>query len=140
MFRLAGFAVLMFATSAFAQSSVVDWSKPQTDDFRSVVDLRGDSNLRPQDGNPVRKAERPAPPADPSQQAMALANTGGARTDDASAPAYAHGAPRTASPRVGVYLDLRQKSVDASGPALKDGTAARSHKRSAPSLRLGRRR
>jgi hypothetical protein len=140
MFRLAGFAMLMFATSAFAQSSVVDWSKPQTDGFRSVVDLRGDSNLRPQDGNPVRQAERPASPADQSQQAMALANTGRARADDASTPAYAHGAPRSGGPRVGVYLDLRQRGVDASGQVPKEATAARSHKRSAPSFRIGRRR
>jgi hypothetical protein len=140
MFHLAGFVVLMFATSAFAQSSVVDWSKPQTDGFRSIVDLRGDSNLRPQDGNPVRKAERPAPPADPSQQAMALANTGDARTGEASAPAYAHGAPRSGGPRVGVYLDLSHRNAATSGQASKAETAARSHKRSAPSFRLGRRR
>jgi hypothetical protein len=140
MFRLAGFAVLMFATSAFAESGVVDWSKPQTDDFRSVVDLRGDPNLRPQDGNPVRQAERPAPPAVQPQQAVALANAGGARANDASAPAYAHGAPGTNPSRVGVYIVPRQKSVDASGQTPKDETAARSHKRSAPSFRLGRRR
>jgi hypothetical protein len=139
MFRLAGFAVLMFASSAWAEP-VVDWSKPQTDDIRSVVDLRGNPNLRPQDGNPVRQAERPASPAVQSQPALSLANAGGARADDASAPAYAQGAPRTASPRVGVYLDLRHRSVDAGGQAPKEGIAARSHKRSARSFRLGRRR
>jgi hypothetical protein len=137
MFRLVGFAVLMSATSAFAESSIVDWSKPQTDDFRSVVDLRGDPNLRPQDGKPVRQVERPVSPSIQPQHAMAAANMGGAGADDASAPVYAQGAPRTDRPRVGVYLNLRDRSADAGGQALKDETAARPQKRS---FRLGRRR
>ena len=137
MFRLAGFVVLMLSTSAFAEPGIVDLSKPQIGDFRSTVDLRGDPNLKPQDGNPVRQAERPVLPAVQPQQTVALANTG-AEHDEASTPASAKDTSRSNGSRVGVvYLGLGHKSVDANSQALKPRTVAGSGKRS---FRLGRRR
>ena len=138
MFRFAGFAVLMLSTSAFAGSGILDLSTPQTDDFRSIVDLRGNPDLRPQEGNPVRQVEKPAAPA---VQPVALTNFD-AQADEPSMLFSGHDTARTDRPRVGVgvYVGLGQRNAVAGAHAPKDGVAARSHKRSAPSIRLGRRR
>jgi hypothetical protein len=136
MFRLVGCVVLMLSTSAIAESGVIDLSKPQTDDFRSIIDLRGNTNLKPQDGNPVRQAETPAPPP----QTVALANTGAEHIehDEASAPVSAKDSPRNNGPRIGVvYLGLGNKGADANRQAVKGGAVAGSTKRS---FRFGRRR
>lgn len=137
MFRVAGFVLLMLSTSAVAESGVVDLSKPQIDDFRSTIDLRGDPNLKPQDGNPIRQVERPVLPAVQPQQTMALANTGSGH-DEASAAASAKDASRSNGSRVGVvYIGLGHNNAGANSQALKEKAAAPSGKRS---FRLGRRR
>jgi hypothetical protein len=61
MLRLA-FALLMVGSPCWAQSAILDLSKPQTESFSSIIDLRGRADLKPNEGLP---AEVPAVPAAP---------------------------------------------------------------------------
>jgi hypothetical protein len=105
MLRSIILASVIMSSSAFAQS-VLDLSRPQTEGFNSIVDLRGDPNLKPQDANPQQKVE--APPISAAVLPAALASTEVDRNAAGFGYTLGHSGRRVGTYRP--YIDLHSTS------------------------------